>query len=234
MQDASTPITPDELVRRLLYRDGLMLVIDKPAGLPVHAGPKGGPNLTAALDALSFGLPKPPALAHRLDRDTSGCLVLGRHRDATAKLGRLFAQSRVEKTYLAVLAGTLPEPEGRVDAPLARRSPDPRSWWMKVSLDGQPALTGWRVLAQADGLTVAELSPQTGRTHQLRVHMAHLGCPIVGDAIYGDERARTASPSLHLHAWKVVVPLRQGKPPVAVEAPPPEHMRALLAPACLP
>lgn len=232
MQDA-VAITPDELVQRLLYRDGLMLVIDKPAGLPVHAGPKGGPNLTAALDALSFGLPRPPALAHRLDRDTSGCLVLGRHRDATAKLGRLFAQNRVEKTYLAVLVGTLPEPEGRIDAALARRSPDPRSWWMKVSPDGQPASTGWRVLAHANGLTVAALSPQTGRTHQLRVHMAHLGCPIVGDAIYGDERARAASPRLHLHAWRIVVPLRQGKPPVAVEAPPPEHMRVLLAPAGL-
>lgn len=210
-----------------------MLVIDKPAGLPVHAGPKGGPNLAAALDALRFGLPKPPALAHRLDRGTSGCLVLGRHRDATARLGRLFAQNRIEKTYLAVLAGTLPEPEGRVDAALARRSPDPRSWWMKVSPDGQPASTGWRVLGQADGLTVVALSPLTGRTHQLRVHMAHLGCPIVGDAIYGDERARAADPHLHLHAWRVVVPLRHGKPPVAVEAPPPEHMRALLAPAGL-
>src|SRR3954469_24302541 len=93
------------LADRMLYRDGLMLVVDKPAGIPVHAGPGGGPNLEQHLDALRFGLPRVPSLAHRLDRDTSGCLVLGRHRKALAKLGRLFMAGRVEKTYWAVVAG---------------------------------------------------------------------------------------------------------------------------------
>ena len=87
-----------DLGARLLYRDGLVLIIDKPAGLPVHAGPGSGPALEQGFEALRFGLPRPPALAHRLDRDTSGCLVLGRHRKALARLGRLFAQNRVEKT----------------------------------------------------------------------------------------------------------------------------------------
>ena len=83
-------MTPEEMVSRLLYRDGLMLVIDKPAGIAVHRGPKGGASLEDHFDALRFGLPRAPALAHRLDRDTSGCLVLGRHRKALAQLGRLF------------------------------------------------------------------------------------------------------------------------------------------------
>src|SRR5580658_4725674 len=106
------------LVDRILYRDGLMLVIDKPAGIPVHAGPRGGPNLEAAFDALRFGLPRPPALAHRLDRDTSGCLVLGRHPKALRRLGVLFAAGKVEKVYWAVVQGAPPERQGIVDAAL--------------------------------------------------------------------------------------------------------------------
>src|ERR1700755_2772988 len=87
---------------RVLYRDALMLIIDKPAGVPVHAGPGGGPNLEQDLDALRFGLPNPPAIAHRLDRDTSGCLVLGRQRKGLSRLGKLFQEGLVEKTYWAI------------------------------------------------------------------------------------------------------------------------------------
>lgn len=221
-------MSPDDLLARLLYRDALMLVIDKPAGLPVHAGPNGGPTVEAALDALRFGLPAAPALAHRLDRDTSGCLVLGRHRKATARLGELFAAGRVRKTYLAVLDGALPAEEGEIDAPLARRSQDRRSWWMKVDPAGQPSRTLWRVLGRADGVTAVELRPLTGRTHQLRVHAAHLGHPIVGDGVYG-RRDGSARPPMHLHAWRVAVPLSERKPEIAVEAPVPVHMRDLLA-----
>jgi tRNA pseudouridine32 synthase/23S rRNA pseudouridine746 synthase len=88
-------MTPEEMLARLLYRDGLMLVVDKPAGLPVHRGPKGGDAFEDYFDALRFGLPRAPALAHRLDRDTTGCLVLGRHRKALALLGKLFKQGKV-------------------------------------------------------------------------------------------------------------------------------------------
>ena len=102
---AKPPLSPEQIQARLLYRDGLILVLDKPAGLPVHAGPGGGPNLEQCFDALRFGLPAPPALAHRLDRDTSGCLVLGRHRKALSKLGRLFQGGLVDKTYWAVVEG---------------------------------------------------------------------------------------------------------------------------------
>ena len=106
---------------RVLYRDELILVIDKPAGLPVHRGPKGGPTLDDHLDALRFGRPERPALAHRLDRETSGCLVIGRHREALQRLGRLFAAGRVEKVYWAVTRGVPAAACGRIDLPLARR-----------------------------------------------------------------------------------------------------------------
>ncbi len=112
-------MTPDEMVARLLYRDGLMLVIDKPAGMAVHKGPKGGESLEDHFGALRFGLPRAPALAHRLDRDTSGCLVLGRHRKALAELGRLFKQGKVGKTYWAVVEGG-PAEDRRPHRPAAR------------------------------------------------------------------------------------------------------------------
>ena len=116
----TTQPTPEEIQARVLHRDGLMLVIDKPAGIPVHRGPKGGANLEASFDALRFGLPRPPVLAHRLDRDTSGCLVLGRHRKATASLGLLFKHGKISKTYWAVVEGGPAEDEGTVDIPLGR------------------------------------------------------------------------------------------------------------------
>jgi len=216
-----------DLLPRLLHRDALMLILDKPAGLPVHAGPKGGANLVALLDQLRFGLPRAPELAHRLDKDTSGCLVLGRHPRALRNLGELFAAGKVEKTYWAVVEGGPEADEGRIDMALAKRSPE-RGWWMKPDPAGLPSQTDFRVLGRADGLCWLELKPQTGRTHQLRVHCASSGFPIVGDEVYGTA-PRFGGPILHLHARAVSVPILPKKPPVAVEAPAPEHMRARLA-----
>ena len=144
-------VTPDEITARLLYRDGLMLVIDKPAGFAVHKGPKGGESLEDHFGALRFGLPRAPALAHRLDRDTSGCLVLGRHRKALAELGRLFKSGRIAKTYWAVVEGGPVEDEGRIDLPLGRKDAT-RGWWMKHDPQGQPAVTTWKVLGRAQSL----------------------------------------------------------------------------------
>ena len=117
---APPPLTAEEIQARVLHRDGLILVIDKPAGLAVHAGPSGAPNLEECFDALRFGLPRPPALAHRLDADTSGVLVLGRHPKALAKLGRLFSGRDTEKTYWAVVEGAPPAEEGVFDKPLLK------------------------------------------------------------------------------------------------------------------
>ena len=216
---------------RLLYRDALMLVIDKPAGLPVHPGPKGGPTLTDQLDALRFGLPRLPQAAHRLDRDTSGCLVLGRHPKALARLNRLFADSRVDKTYWALVEGCPDAESGTINLALAKRSNDPRSWWMKADPAGDPSVTHWRVLGRDPaGASWLELKPETGRTHQLRVHCAAMGWPIRGDAVYG-AAPREGGIGLQLHARALALPLYPKKPAVTVEAPVPDHMRAGLT-AC--
>jgi tRNA pseudouridine32 synthase / 23S rRNA pseudouridine746 synthase len=207
-----------------------MVIIDKPAGVPVHRGPGGGDTVEAHVHLLKFDAPMLPALAHRLDKDTSGCLVLGRSREALARLGRLFRDGKIEKTYWAVVAGGPATESGVIDAPLARRSDDPRSWWMKVDPAGDASCTRWRVLGRADGLTWLELAPETGRTHQLRVHCAHLGAPIAGDAIYGGDTARALARHLHLHARSISLPGLTGDP-VTATAEPPEHMRLLLA-AC--
>ncbi|MCB1885475.1 MAG: RNA pseudouridine synthase [Geminicoccaceae bacterium] len=215
-----------DLLARLLYRDGLVLVVDKPAGLPVHAGPKGGPNLERFLEPLRFGLPDLPHLAHRLDRDTSGCLVLGRHKKALRRLGRLFEAGRVEKTYWAVTAGRPEGEAGTIDLALAKRSTAARGWWMEPDPEGRRAVTDWRLLGADGGLAFLELRPRTGRTHQLRVHLAALGCPILGDRVYGP---KDADAPLHLHARRIGLPLYERRDPVDATAPVPPHMTAALA-----
>ena len=219
-------MNPEDLIGRLLHRDGLILILDKPAGVPVHRGPKGGESLEDGFDALRFGLPRAPALAHRLDRDTSGCLVLGRHRKALEKLGLLFKQGRVGKTYWAVVEGAPAEDTGLIDMPLGRRDAD-RGWWMKVDPLGAPSQTRWQVMGRAGGRSWLALEPLTGRTHQLRVHCAAMGWPILGDPIYGAVGRDDPAP-LHLHARAISVPLPTTKPPVRVTARVPEHMRAAL------
>ena len=220
-------MTPEQMVSRLLYRDGLMLVIDKPAGLPVHRGPKGGLSLEDHFDALRFGLPRTPALAHRLDRDTSGCLVLGRHRKALAQLGKLFRNGKIDKTYWAVVEGAPNAAAGEIALPLGRLD-DTRGWWMKHDPEGQPSVTRWKVLGRGpEKLTWLALEPLTGRTHQLRVHCAETGWPILGDAIYGTA-PRFGDIGLQLHAREIVVPLYKNRAPIRVTAPVPPHMRERL------
>ena len=226
-------MTPKEMLGRLLYRDGLMLVVDKPAGLSVHRGPKGGASLEDYFEALRFGLPRDPALAHRLDKDTSGCLVLGRHRKALALLGKLFKNGNVGKTYWAAVEGGPDADEGRIDIPLGRLD-ETRGWWMKADPAGKPSATTWKVLGRGENRTWLALEPLTGRTHQLRVHCAEMGFPVVGDPVYGGAPRNSVSmggPALHLHARTVTVPISKNKPPVTVSAPVPDHMRELLT-AC--
>ncbi len=234
------------MLARVLHRDAMMLVIDKPAGMPVHKGPesaqsklnaarKTGGHADVPLDryfpALRFGLPRPPELAHRLDRDTSGCLVLGRHRQALTRLGDLFKAGAIAKTYWAIVEGSPAEDAGRIDLPLGKLDPA-RGWWMKVDANGLPSATRWTVLGRAEdrSLTWLELEPLTGRTHQLRVHCQASGWPILGDPVYG-LGPRFGGPGLHLHARAITIPLHPNRPPVQVEAPAPAHMRGRLT-AC--
>lgn len=230
-------LSQDDLPFAVLHRDAMMLVIDKPAGLPVHRGPaaKGRiiPVLTDHLDALRFGLPRRPEAAHRLDKDTSGCLVLGRHPRAMAQLNQLFRDGRIDKTYWAVVEDGPAANEGLIDLPIARRSPE-RGWWMKPDPTGLPSQTRYRVLGRGsiNGAAIAwlALEPLTGRTHQLRVHCSASFGAILGDEIYGSA-PRSGEPRLHLHARSIAIPLNPKREPIQAQASPPPHMHAALA-AC--
>lgn len=223
---------PDFLVSRILHRDGLMLVIDKPAGLPVHAKPgtkkgEGGESLEDYFDALRFGLPRPPALAHRLDRDTTGCLVLGRHPKALRKLHKLFFDGAIDKTYWAICRGAPAKLSGTIDAPL-KKGTEKAGWKMAIAEssdgDAMDAVTTYRTLKTADGISFIEAKPKTGRTHQIRVHLASIGAPIIGDPLYGDLSAEDRDLPIMLHARRIIIPISKNKEPVVVEAPPPESM----------
>lgn len=219
IRDDKALIPPDEeMVARLLFRDASLLILDKPAGIAVHVTGHDKVSLDQAFEALRFGLPRVPALAHRLDRETSGCLVLGRHRQALDALGKMFASQQVEKTYLAIVDGTPEEPSGTINAPILKSGL--RSKW-KLSIDpaGQEAITDYELLGTDGTHSLLALKPRTGRTHQLRLHCRHLGCPVVGDKFYGKGEG-----PLQLHAWKVSIPYYRNKPPVTAVAPIPPHM----------
>ena len=218
-------VTPQDLQARLLYRDGSILVIDKPAGLAVHPGPSTAESLERYLAWLRFGIRDTPRLVHRLDRDTSGCLVLARHARGASKLGRLFSSAAVKKTYWAIVEGAPPALEGAIDRPL-KKITGKEGWRMAPDAAGQRAVTHYRVLGSSGALAWLELAPETGRTHQLRVHCAAEGFPVLGDPVYG----REPSPRLplHLHARSVTIPLGGERGPITVTAEPPEHMRTML------
>jgi RluA family pseudouridine synthase len=212
---------PAWLEARLLHVGPEILLLDKPAGLAVSA--RSGESLEGWLPALRLGRKRDPQPAHRLDADTAGCLVLGRTAPMLARLNALFAERRVEKTYWAVLRGSVQGESGVIEAPLRKVSSAARGWRMVVDPAGDPARTAWRVLGRAPGLAWVEFRPETGRTHQLRVHAAQLGAPILGDVLYGGGPGR-----LHLLARAIALPL---DPELRVTAPLPEHMRAAVA-AC--
>jgi RluA family pseudouridine synthase len=207
----------------VLHLGDTLLVLDKPAGMPVHAGPRGGASLVDLLPALRLGKRRDPQPAHRLDTDTAGCLALGRTAPGLAALNALFAGRGARKTYWAVLAGEVLGEAGEIDAPLRKISSAARGWRMEVHPAGQQARTGWRVLGRAPGICWVELTPLTGRTHQLRIHCAAVLCaPILGDPVYG----RTAPEGMQLLARHLSLAL---DPPVEATAPVPPHMRAALA-----
>ena len=208
---------PYDLTQYLLYRDANVLVLNKPAGLPVHRGPKGGPNLTDLLEQLRFGLPRNPELAHRLDKDTSGCLVLGRHLKALQQLSQWFSTGKVDKLYWAMTKGGPLENQGEINLPLAPRDPK-RGWWMKVDPQGQPSLTRYQVLGRSTDHAWLALEPVTGRTHQLRVHCAESGFPIANDPIYG-HGPRFGGDGLMLHARSISLPLKKNAERVTILAP---------------
>ncbi len=224
-------LTAEDLQSRVLFKDKLIIVVNKPPGIPVHPGPRKYPSLEDYFDALKFELPYAPWLAHRLDRDTSGCLILGRQKKALRRLGKLFESGGVAKTYWAIVHGGPKEDEGLIDGFLEKVK-TPQGWYMKVCEEkeaAQRAVTAWKAVQRGDGWSFLELKPQTGRTHQIRIHCKSLGCPVIGDWVYGPAAQEDESlPLLHLHARAVDIPLYADQPPLSIEAPVPPHMSAFI------
>lgn len=205
--------SPDILVQNQHY-----VVINKPAGLVVHAGPKGGPSVEDMFPILSRRR-SGPWLAHRLDADTSGCLVIALTKRALIAAQAAFAAGTVQKTYWAVVRGVPREDTGTVTGNLLKKT-GPSGWRMVIDAKGQDATSDWRVLARGADTALLEVHPRTGRTHQVRVHCASLGCPVAGDALYGGG----AGP-LQLLARSISIPVT---PILAAIAPAPPHMRAAI------
>jgi tRNA pseudouridine32 synthase / 23S rRNA pseudouridine746 synthase len=214
---------------RILFIDGETIVIDKPEGLPVDAPRAGGASVEARIVELSLGFKRPPVPMHRLDRDTSGCLLLARNPKARARFQQAFERGEVTKTYLAVLDGETPGEEGLIELAIAKVSSAKGGWRMVADEAGKSAATHWRRLGTAEGQSLVEFCPTTGRTHQIRVHAARgLGAAIVGDPVYSlpddAELGGMALPDsgMLLHAWRLVVP-RDPKPAIDVTAPVPDR-----------
>ena len=191
----------------LIHEDAELLVFNKPTGLAVQ----GGRGLTQSLDGLLVAFAKSngkkPRLVHRLDRGTSGLIIVARTKPAAAFLSKEFSERRTKKTYLALVEGDLPQAEkGEITVPLARVDDDGRARMIPAvpgREGGQAAMTRWKILDRVGKRALLEVSPITGRMHQLRVHLSASGCPIVGDEIYGQGAEGAAR--LMLHAWKLEI-----------------------------
>jgi tRNA pseudouridine32 synthase/23S rRNA pseudouridine746 synthase len=206
------------LAERILFIDAEAVVIDKPAGLPVDAPRRGGDSIAARLDELKCGFKRPPTPMHRLDTDTSGCLLFARNPKARGLFQRAFETRMVQKYYLAVVAAEVAAELGEIEAALAKHSSAEAGWKMVSDPHGLAATTRWRRLAVRDGSTLVEFQPLTGRTHQIRAHAREaFGRGIVGDRVYGVP----GGPML-LHASRLVVP-REGKAAIDVAAPLPDY-----------
>lgn len=206
----------------VLFIDGEAIIIDKPAGLAVHPGSRTPESLENYLHHFRFGFMREPLPVHRLDRDTSGCLLLARNPKAHKRFQRAFEEKKVTKTYLAILDGVPEADEGTIDMALGKVSTAEAGWRMVPDERGKSAVSHWRKLSAKDGRAAILFSPETGRTHQLRVHAAQgLGIPIAGDPVYGLGKG----PML-LHALSFRMD-REGKPPVEATAPlPPTFVNA--------
>lgn len=208
----------------ILFEDGEALVIDKPGGLPIERPRKGGVSLEDHLAELRLGFQRDPVAVHRIDTDTSGCLLLARNPKSLKRFAKAFEDRLVAKRYLGILAGVPQDSEGTIELSLAKISSAEKGWRMIAAKKGKPSVTHWTILAEKDGRALVEFRPETGRTHQIRVHaLTGLGIPLLGDPVYGDGAGARRT---MLHAAGLVVP-RDGKPPIEASAPLPADFAAI-------
>ena len=220
-----------EIQGMVIHRDDHVIVLNKPPGLAVQGGSGTEKHIDGMLDALRFGFEQRPRLVHRLDKDTSGLLLIARTGQAAKRLAESFRDRETEKLYWAIVVGVPPKKEGTINLPLAKRPGAFDRELMQVDEEnGQKALTHFREIDRAgQRAALLALWPRTGRTHQLRVHCAAIGCPILGDRKYGGEEALLAavadSRRLHLHARRLSLPHPSGKGELRAQAEPPPHFR---------
>lgn len=212
----------------VMHEDNSLIAFDKPPGLAVQAGSGIQRSLDDLMAAFAKSNGKRPRLVHRLDQGTSGVIVAAKTQPVAAKLSEAFAGRDVQKTYLALVKGRLPDAdEGVIDAPLAKVEESGKARMIVAKPDrkgAQAARTGWRVRARNRAFSLMELAPETGRMHQIRVHLMSLGCPILGDALYGE--GPSTAPRLMLHAARLDLPHPEGKR-LVLESPLPEDFRQL-------
>lgn len=226
-------VLPEAIPLAIVYEDADLLVVNKPQGMVVHPAP-GSPSgtLVNALlhhvrDLSGIGGVSRPGIVHRLDKDTSGLMVVAKHDRAHQALSAQIAAKTALRQYWAVVRGAMPEPDGRIDAPIARH-PGQRQK-MAVVQGGRPAATRWRTLETFKGYSLLELTLETGRTHQIRVHLAYLGHPVVGDPVYGGEvKLPVKLAGQALHARKLSFDHPTTGEPVSFEAEVPENFQKLL------
>ena len=233
---APLELEPEAIPLEVVYEDADLLIVDKPSGLVVHPAPgHAGGTLVNALLARGTtyggiaGVMR-PGIVHRLDRDTSGLLMVAKDDRAQASLMAQLKARRVKKTYMALVEGAVEAPAGRVEAPIGR---DPRNRLRRaVTADGQHATTGYRVRERLPGWTLLEVDLMTGRTHQIRVHMAALGHAVAGDPLYGTGTARKGPEGLHrlfLHAWRLELQSPGDGHLIRAQAPLPAELEEVLS-----
>jgi tRNA pseudouridine32 synthase/23S rRNA pseudouridine746 synthase len=215
------------LADRILFIDAEAIIIDKPSGLPMDPPRDGSLSVASHLRALAMGFKRWPTPVHRLDRDTSGCLLLARTARAAIRFQQAFEARAVKKEYFAVIEGIPASSSGVIEMPLIKRSSASEGWRMVADSHGKPATTRWEVIAEAGARALVRFIPETGRTHQLRVHAASgLGCPIAGDTVYGAASSDGSVPRMMLHASFLSLS-REGKAPVEARAPLPAEFATL-------
>lgn len=205
----------EALLKSVFYQDDDIIALNKPAGLAVQGGTKTTLHLDAMLDHLQFDAKDRPRLVHRLDKDTSGVLLLARTRTSAKYLTGLFNTRAVQKLYWALVVGAPNSPSGLIESPLAKGQGRGGEKMIVDTDDGKPAETAFRIIDKADNnVTWLELEPKTGRTHQLRIHCASIGAPILGDGKYGGKKAFIAdmpnTRKIHLHARSLILTLPNG------------------------
>jgi 23S rRNA pseudouridine1911/1915/1917 synthase len=228
-------LRPEPLALDVLYEDADLLVVNKPPGLSVHpgAGRPGGTLANALIarlpDLASLGEGLRPGIVHRLDKDTSGLLVVARSPRALASLREQVASRAAARTYLALVRGHPPHREGTIDAPIGRH-PRHRTK-MAVVPRGRPAVTKFRIVESFARYSLVEASLVTGRTHQIRVHFAHLGHPVAGDRVYAPGRDELGIGRQALHAWRLEIRHPGTGAPLTFQAAPPADFAAAVAQA---